>query len=98
MVNPVVELLAFAGVLNGVPRRRLVRRGTWHALEDLLGGAGSTRLRQANGGPANAIGVAIEREVELDVEPFAVVVNQLDNLLTAAAVMAEQGEGHGVED
>ena len=47
---------------------------------------------------ADAVGLAVEGEIELDVQAVGIMVDQLDDLLSAAAMMAEQGEGHGVED
>src|SRR5262249_51196206 len=50
------------------------------------------------GGPLDAKSLTIEKEVELDQEAFAVLVDQLDKLRLAAAVLLEEGKRHGIED
>src|SRR5262249_39766128 len=65
--------------------------------EDLLG-AGGAAAGVAAEGALGAVGVAVEQEVELDEQGVAVLVDQLVGLLAAAAVVAEQRVGDGVED
>ncbi len=95
LADPVVEVAPARRVGHVLPAARAVARRDElpHLLRDRR--AAAPRAAERAAGPVAA---AVEREVELDDQAVAVLVDQLQRVLLAVAVLAEQGVRQRVED
>src|SRR5262249_26330469 len=94
LLHPAVELRLAAGVLDGDPfAGAVLGRPAVEYLLIAFGAALGVALQRA----LRAVLFAVLGEVELDDGTRAVLVDEFVGVLAAAAVVAEQGVGDGVE-